>query len=136
MHLPKRIPCPLRVSHSRPRKPHGDGLLNWARWKPRKRASNRRNAARSTGRPTEAGRLRASRNSLKHGLPLPSERNPEVLRLARARKAPPTEIGTCESKLLQSRRRSGTSTVSKELEPRSCATCLPSLDRSLRVRAV
>jgi hypothetical protein len=56
-----------------------------------KLAANRLNAARSTGPRTAAGKLRASRNSLKHGLAmilLPSGRDPEVFRLARALEGP------------------------------------------------
>lgn len=51
----------------------------------RKRSANRANAARSTGPRTQAGKKRASRNALRHGLNLPlplDEFGPELAALA------------------------------------------------------
>jgi hypothetical protein len=41
-------------------------------------AANRKNAARSTGPTTAAGKARASRNAWRHGLSRPAARTPEV----------------------------------------------------------
>jgi len=45
---------------------------------PQRIAANRRNAARSTGPVTTAGKMRASRNALKHGLNVSVRHDPET----------------------------------------------------------
>jgi len=67
----------------------------------RKRSANRANAAHSTGPKTQAGKKRASRNALRHGLNLPlplDEFGPELAALAdRLQDGNPAKAGAARS---------------------------------------